>query len=147
MHSARKAWGCDGPAPFPVFEVTCSACAGGMSLEVGDKCGACNGLGTVWFDRCPTSVLRNIPLSYRATVETAIRAYIQYDTRHVMPSSGGYVEQTAYFGAVVDIIDSERGRLDEIVNDKRDRERKASEMKQQQGAAGKGRVHRPNFGR
>lgn len=136
MKNARVVWGCDEPAPGTVFEVTCSKCAGSGYVEsTGDGCLACGGSGLFSFDRCPTAVLSGMAPWDRVTMDHLMRSYLQYDSRHVMPLSGGYSDQSAFWCSAVDVIDSERGRLESMLEEKQERERKAAEArakKQQQ---------------
>ena len=139
MKHARIAWGCDAPAAGPVFEVTCSACSGAGYAEGSDgACAACNGSGLFKFDRCPSAALGETPLWERASLDHLLRSYLQFDSRHVMPEVGGYSDQSAYWCTAVDLIDSERGRLDALLEDKQERERKAAESR-----AKKGQTHSP----
>jgi len=149
MKHARESWGCDTPVEQVVFEVTCSACGGGAHLDVGAECPACNGTGLVGFHQCPTAVVKNASPWERKLIETALRAYIQFDNRNVMPVEGGWLEQAQAFGAIVDIIDSERGRYEGEVYEKQERERKHAEAKAKQGgnARSSGAVRRPNIPR
>ena len=41
-----------------------------------------------------------------------------------MPYAGGFEEQTNQFAQIVDVIDSERGRWDKFLEEKRERDRK-----------------------
>jgi len=135
MATAREAWGCDAPSKHVVFEVTCSACAGAS-----DECPKCEGTGLVSFNRCPSAVVRECSPGERGNIEAAVRAYIQYDSRGTLPYAGGYMEQSGAFGTIVDIIDSERGRFEGILNERRERERKKSDAEsRRKGSA----VHRP----
>ena len=145
MEKARVAWGCDAPAAAAVFTVTCSSCNGGLGLSPEETCPTCNGEGEVEFHRCPNAVRREHAGAGVTWLDAALRAYVQFDTRNVMPGGGGYSDQTALFGAVVDIIDAERGRLETMLHAKRQRERELAEKRAQRDAQGGGNVHRPNF--
>lgn len=133
---SREVWGCDAPAEQPVFEIGCSSCDGGDP-----ECDACDGSGAVWIYQCPTSYIRrHAPVGQAvAWLDSVVRAYIQYDSRNVLPAAGGYADQSASFGRCVDLIDSERGRYEEMRAAKQRREQKLAKMKQQGGSAPKGR--------
>lgn len=126
----RESWGCDAPAPSPVFAVGCSVCAGQLP-----DCEECNGTGEVQVHRCPTALLKEDDEA-AARVVTLMRAYIQYDTRHTLPCSGaGFMEHPVSFCAGVEIVDHERGRWDRMRDEARERDRKAAEIRSRQAQA------------
>jgi len=116
--SERKAWGCDAPAKRTVFVTGCSRCFGG-----GDDCPDCDD-GLIAHDRCPTAVIESYPDTQRRAAGRAIRAYIQLDSRSVLPNAGGFEDQSPQFAQIVDVVDHERGRWERIRSDKRKRDLK-----------------------
>ncbi len=57
-----------------------------------------------------------------------MRAYLQYDSRNVLPASGGWNDQSASFAKCVEVIDAERGWWEQKRQTKIERERKLAEM-------------------
>ena len=128
----RVAWGCDKPAASPVFHIGCSACAG-----QDPDCEDCKGTGEIAMHRCPSALLDAEP-DLSVGVGMLVRAYVQYDARHVLPcGKRGYMEHPATFTHGVEIIDSERARWERMRDDARERERKAAEMRSRQSNASK----------
>lgn len=114
----RKAWGCDAPAKRTVFVTGCSRCFGG-----GHDCPDCTD-GLIEYDRCPTAVVESYPMNERRAAGRALRAYVQFDSRGVLPMAGGFEDQSPQFGQVVDVIDHERGRWERIRSEQRKRDMK-----------------------
>lgn len=115
-----------------------------MSLELGESCPECGDTGEHDYFQCPAAILKQQSPWERTSTDIAIRAYIQYDTRGVLPVLGGYVQQSSFFGTLVDLIDSERGRYEELLADKTERDRKADAARAARAQSGsQGGVHRP----
>lgn len=126
--AARERWGCDGPAEYPVFVTMCEVCIGNGYTDAG-VCPACGGSGENTHHRCPSATLDEAGAGKRAALENVVRAYMEYDRRNVLPATGGWADQSVSFAAAVAIIDSERGRYEQLEQDKRDREMKAAQAK------------------
>lgn len=125
---SRIAWGCDAEAPRPVFTTSCAACGGGLSDE---PCSDCNDTGLIEYSRCPSAILREVPVYQQEALDALLRCYIQYDSRQVLPVAGGYGDQSPFFARCVDLLDREHGRYLAMEQEKRERDRKAAEMRQQ----------------
>lgn len=132
---ARKRWGCDNKSEYPVFDHTCSVCNGAGYLSVDAPCSECEGVGMIVQYRCPTAILRAASVEVSRGIEAVVRAYIEYDSRNVLPFSGGFAEQSAAFAACCAILDSERGHYNEEEQKHMERQRKAADAKASQGAA------------
>lgn len=61
---------------------------------------------------CPGRLLER-----RRDIERFLDAYAQYDSRHVLPAAGGWLDQACHFAAAVAIADDERGRIEEARNE------------------------------
>lgn len=117
--SLRELWGCDEPAPEPVFSIGCSPCAG-------EDCERCEGTGEREFFTCPGKVVVG-PEGSR--VSRFVRAYIDAERFGSLPVSGGQLDQSASWREACAVIDSERARWDGI--------RAEHQKKQRRRAAGK----------
>ena len=113
----REAWGCDAAVDDVVFRTGCSACFG-----YNHDCPRCVD-GEVEHHRCPTAVIESAPDGVRRAAGRAMRAYTQFDQRGVLPSGGGYNDQTPHFMQVVELVDHERSRWQGDLNQHRERER------------------------
>lgn len=80
--------------------------------------------------RCPSALLRDAPAATRVGVDLLMRAYIAYDARHVLPVGGGLLEQTRSFMAACEIIDDERGRLQQMVHQQQEQDARAAKARQ-----------------
>jgi hypothetical protein len=109
----RKAWGCDAPTKKAVFVTSCSRCFGGDP-----DCADCED-GLIEYHRCPSAVAETFSAKQRRAAGRAVRAYIQLDSRSVLPNAGGFEEQSPQFAQIVDVIDHERGRWERIRYNKR----------------------------
>ncbi len=107
----RTMFGCDAPAPAPVWYVACPC-------DADPSCDECGGTGKRDFHRCPGSMIDR-----RADVSDFARAYVQFDGRHVLPVTGGLCDQAASFVDAVGIMDRERGLWDERTEKRREIER------------------------
>lgn len=65
----------------------------------------------------------------RVQVDLLMRAYLAMDRRNVLPVDGGFIEQSRSFLQACEIIDAERGRFEEMKEDKRERDRQAAQAK------------------
>lgn len=140
--SARARWGCDEPAQDPVFHVICSSCHKGV-ID-GEECPDCGGTGEIPFFECPTKVVDGANLGFRRYLSSLLRLYIQYDSRNVLPYPGAYVDQPAYLLASFDIIDSQRGELQRLEEEKMKKAARRNELLGNKGQGrGFGPVHRP----
>lgn len=128
----RALWGCEEPAERPVFDVTCSRCGG-----ADDSCKDCTGSGLFSFRTCPRRAIEEAGPSVGRNLNGVLRAYVQLDSRQVMPAPGGLYDQAEGFLRAVEIIDAERGRYERMRADRMERERKAAEARSRQ--KGKGR--------
>jgi hypothetical protein len=107
-----------------VFEIGCGTCYGRDHA-----CERCDGLGRIELYRCPTAVLSEAHPLMRVQVDLLMRAYLAMDRRNVLPVDGGFIEQSRSFLQACEIIDAERGRFEEMKEDKRERERQAAQAK------------------
>ena len=89
--------------------------------------------------RCPNQTLKDASPQHQMWVDLLMRAYIQMDARHVLPVDGGLLNQTRSFVAACEIIDAERGRLETLKQEKRERDREAAQRKANTGARRHGR--------
>ncbi|MEE4301955.1 MAG: hypothetical protein V2J24_21130 [Pseudomonadales bacterium] len=96
-------YGCHGPIARPVFVTSCSACGGRD-----DDCERCEGSNEVPYHQCPGEVLRR-DAAAAASVHEAVRAWQQYDARHLAPAPGGFLCQTGAFADLCEVLDYERG--------------------------------------
>ncbi len=64
-------------------------------------------------------------------VDLLMRAYMHYEGRHVLPVDGGLLDQSRAFLSACEIIDAERGRLEQMKETKREREREAAKSRNQ----------------
>jgi hypothetical protein len=122
----RKSWGCDAPAKKAIFTTGCSRCFGGDA-----DCPDCED-GVTYHKRCPTTVMGMESNEMRRSAGRAVRSYMQFDSRGVMPGAGGFEDQSPQFGQICDVIDHERGRLEGQRAEHRNRERKRAHKKQPQ---------------
>ena len=107
-----------------MFTIGCSSCGG-----EDQSCEDCGGSGVKDIYRCPSSFLSQARADQAVHVDLLIRAYLHYDLRHVLPVKWGLMDQSRSFLAACDILDGERGRLEEMKQEKRDRDaRKAQEQ-------------------
>ena len=124
----RAAWGCDEAATRPVFDIGCNRCLG-QDYD----CELCGGINRVPQHRCPTALMGEATPLDRMSVDLLMRSYIQLDLRSVLPVAGGFLDQTRGFAAACEIIDSERGRIEQIKADAREREQRAAQARSKQG--------------
>jgi len=124
----RRAWGCDAQATRPVFDIGCNRCSG-----YNPDCELCTGTNRVDQYRCPNTSLREASVPDRTTVELLLRTYLHYDNRQVLPASGGLLDQTRGWLAACEIIDSERGRIEQAKQAARERDQKAAESRAKRG--------------
>tara|TARA_R100001530_G_scaffold49516_1_gene36999 strand:- start:1499 stop:1765 length:267 start_codon:yes stop_codon:yes gene_type:complete len=82
--------------------------------------------------QCPTGLLKAARPDVGVQVDLAIRAYLHYDGRGALPVSGGFADQSRSFIAACEIIDGERGRLDQLREVKAERESQAQKARSQQ---------------
>ena len=127
----RELWGCDASSERPVFQVGCSACHGADYA-----CPSCEGRGTIDLYRCPTGFLSAAGILTRNKIDLLMRAYHHYDSRHVLPAEGGWLDQTRSFVLGVEIIDAEKGRLERLRTDKEHRDAEAAKRRANQAQLG-----------
>ena len=96
----RKDWGCDRDADSPVFETTCPRCSGSD-----DACDRCGGGGDATYLRCPQSMID-------AETRALMQSYKHFKEGH-LPAPGGALDQSRSFLRCVQVIDSERGVIEE----------------------------------
>lgn len=84
--------------------------------------------------RCPSALFRSARSDTVVKVDLLVRAYIAYDTRHVLPVGGGLLDQSRSFLAGCEIIDEERGRLEQMRRTKQEQEARAAKARSGQGA-------------
>lgn len=120
----RVTWGCDEPAPRPVFDIGCNRCGGRN-----DECDSCGGLNRVAMYQCPTATLRAAPQASQVAVDLLIRAYLAYDSRQTLPVGGGWLDQSRSWAACCEIIDDERGRLEEMRRAKYEQDQRAAQAR------------------
>jgi hypothetical protein len=114
--SRRVAFGCDAPAPRPVWRVACSCCSGPDDTPH-PECGECGGTGSREFHRCPGSMINT-----RLDVHAFMRAWAAWESRHALPVEGALFDQTAHFVDACGIMDGERAQWDERKDERRKRE-------------------------
>lgn len=109
----REAWGCDAPAPEPVFARTCPRCSG---FE--PECEVCSGSGTELVYRCAASQVT-------PDVVALLSAYYDYE-KGVLPSPGPMQEQAVQFVDGVRLIEAERAAIEREREEARKRKEKAA---------------------
>jgi hypothetical protein len=129
----RKSWGCDSPSNRTVWESTCPRCAGTDS-----DCVRCEGKGTVGYNRCPASMIKEAHPAQQIHIDLLLRAYSHYDRRNVMPVAGAWLDQSRSFLSGVDLIDAERGYWEGLHREHNEREMERTKM-QSQAAQRRGR--------
>ena len=80
--------------------------------------------------RCPRSIVREAPKGTQVHVDLLMRSYMHYDGRNVLPSEGGWLDQTRSFLYCVDMIDADKGYWEAMMDEEMDRQRKKSELAQ-----------------
>lgn len=93
-------WGCDAPAPGPVWSSTCPEC-----LRADLDCSRCLGRGEVEYDRCPASM---VDPQARAAAQGA--AWASYG---IAPCDGGWGQQVALGASLIDLANFEKARIRE----------------------------------
>jgi hypothetical protein len=81
--------------------------------------------------RCPSALLGSARKDTAMQVDLLMRAYMHYEGRHVLPVDGGLLDQSRAFLSACEIIDAERGRLEQMKETKREREREAAKSRNQ----------------
>lgn len=98
----REPWGCDAPAPSPVFVMSCPRC-----LVGGDAgCKVCGGRGTKLVYRCPASILRK-------EEGHSIRELAAAFDAGFLPGPGAYSQQSARFVEALRIYRREISLIEE----------------------------------
>lgn len=97
---ARKEWGCEEPAPFPVFTIDrCVECRG-----LDKNCEHCDGKGEEDVFECPIQLLaRN---GANTDWQQLLVAYGRYKN-NMLPVAGGWLDQSVTFLKAMEIIDQE----------------------------------------
>lgn len=99
----RRIRGCDAPLDLSQGEYSwASPCLCGGNLP---DCGDCGGEGMRYWTQCPSAIMA----SDDGSVSSALRAYVQFDDRHVMPAAGGWCDQSPHFQSAVETVDRARG--------------------------------------
>jgi hypothetical protein len=127
MEMTRERWGCDAPAKYPVFTISCSKCSGNDP-----KC-ECGGTDRAPVFRCPTATLSSAHPEVMLGVKQFMRAYAFLESRQILPAAGGLNDQSLSFVQACEIVDAERGLFDKIRQETAERERKVREKKAQMG--------------
>ena len=109
---ARVEFGCDAPAPRPVFRMTCPRCMG--ATETCDRCG---GVGSIDATRCPQSYMT-------PEINDALGA-IPFTRQGVWPAAGGLLDQSASFVACVKLFEGEVATIQRREMERSDARRRA----------------------
>jgi hypothetical protein len=112
--SLRDLWGCEEPAPEPVFSIGCSPCGG-------EDCERCEGSGERAFFSCPGKVLEG---EGGARVTRFVRAYLESERSGNLPVTGGQLDQTDSWRSASAVLEAERGRWEMIREDHRKKQRR-----------------------
>lgn len=96
---ARKAWGCDGDAPSPIFTLQCWDCA----PRADKSCTRCSGTGRVEWRQCPNKSIDPAALQVARQVDIFIAT-------GALPRAGGVDDQHGTFAQVLWLMLGEHGR-------------------------------------
>ena len=131
----RQTWGCDADAKEPIFDIACTC-------DDPKICKRCEGHGRILIYRCPFHVLSQDRF-LGTQVEEWFRAYIIFSERNTPPILGGWLDQSAKFTKICDIIDAERGHYTAVEQEEREREQKeaanAARAREREGQKGRRR--------
>lgn len=117
-----------------MFDIGCNRCGGRNS-----ECELCGGTDRVQKFRCPSAILSKAMPSTQVGVDLLMRAYLAYDSRHVLPVGGGWLDQSRSWVACCEIIDHERGRLEAMRRAKQEQDQRAAQARAKRPSPARGR--------